>query len=320
MKNSFIGLVFLFLTSCSSVQGSMSSIDNSHFIALSEQGIELNFLSASVKEVRKTSLSNPYYTHSIIYKVRITNTSESTQTIGNKDIAKVYAYKNETKINPITSSIFFPSTYQENLIRSNNDFLGSNESVIVNLDIPLTKDEPFQEFGSYFIKIQSTSVFLYNESEFFKVNITSDFKVNKLTTFSILFFSEDNQKVSILKYESNEVIQLPELTRTGHRFLGWYTDSNFINKFTTNLMPNNDLILYAGWEVKTYRITFEENGGTTVNDLNIEFGKIINLPTSYKSGYTLKGWYTTSNLITEFKLSVMPDRNFTLYARWMTSN
>jgi hypothetical protein len=96
--DGFFAFDFLFISS-------MSSIDNSHFIAMSEQGIELNFLSARVKEVRKTSLSGPYYTQSIVYKVRLTNRSSSTQKIGNKDIAKVYAYKNEIRINPVPTSI-----------------------------------------------------------------------------------------------------------------------------------------------------------------------------------------------------------------------
>ena len=58
-------------------------------------------------------------------------------------------------------------------------------------------------------------------------------------------------------------IALAEPAKTGYRFLGWYSDSGFSNKVTD--IPagsHGNVTLYAKWEIITYTITYQLNGGT----------------------------------------------------------
>ena len=102
-----------------------------------------------------------------------------------------------------------------------------------------------------------------------------------------------------------EEFDLPIPTRKGYSFKGWYQDSSLtgtsISKIPTGTRGNKNL--YAKWEIATYTITYELNGGTqganaiTSYTVNTE---TFNLPTPTKTGYKFKGW---SNATGEGKVS-----------------
>lgn len=46
-------------------------------------------------------------------------------------------------------------------------------------------------------------------------------------------------------------------TKEGYSFLGWYSDSDYDNEIESfPLTIERDLVLYAKWEINTYRLTF----------------------------------------------------------------
>lgn len=66
-----------------------------------------------------------------------------------------------------------------------------------------------------------------------------------------------------------------------------------------------------------YTISFEENGGSTVNDIERVGGGLIGaLPTPERKGYTFLGWFTDENLTAQFTGRLMPKNNTALYAKW----
>lgn len=85
---------------------------------------------------------------------------------------------------------------------------------------------------------------------------------------------------------------------------------------------------------KTYVLTFEENGGATVNDITATFNSNITLPnytsnlvtvdesTGTRTSYRFDGWFTTSNFKdgTQFTQTTMPRGDKTLYAKWTVVN
>jgi len=67
-------------------------------------------------------------------------------------------------------------------------------------------------------------------------------------------------------------------------------------------------------------ISFEENGGSEVDDITKVVGSIIgSLPSPTKEGYSFDGWYTDKDLTTAFVENRMPSENITLYAKWMVN-
>ena len=74
-------------------------------------------------------------------------------------------------------------------------------------------------------------------------------------------------------------------------------------------MPANDLTLTALWQVNSYTIFFDSDGGSACNALPFEYGQpLIGLPTSTRDGYTFDGWKDVP--------LTMPANDLTLTALW----
>ena len=69
---------------------------------------------------------------------------------------------------------------------------------------------------------------------------------------------------------------------------------------------------------KSYMISFEENEGTDVTDIEFDKnGKIEKLPVPSKEGFVFGGWYKDIDLLEKFSLNdPLPEGSFTLYAKW----
>ena len=65
-----------------------------------------------------------------------------------------------------------------------------------------------------------------------------------------------------------------------------------------------------------YKVTFNTNGGSSINDQNIESGKTISSVTTAKEGCTFAGWYTDSSLTKSFNVTTPITATTTLYAKW----
>lgn len=70
--------------------------------------------------------------------------------------------------------------------------------------------------------------------------------------------------------------------------------------------------------IELYTVTFDANGGTvgTENaETDIE-GKLAELPTPSRTGYTFKGWYTAATNGTEVTVDTVYTEDTTIYAQW----
>lgn len=106
-------------------------------------------------------------------------------------------------------------------------------------------------------------------------------------------------------------------TKTGYTFLGWEDSSgNPITNISTTATGNKTLT--ATWEVSTYTITYDLDGGT--NDLsnpsNYTYGiGVSSFANPTKTGYTFLEWVDESdNPITD--ISMTATGNKTLMAKW----
>lgn len=115
---------------------------------------------------------------------------------------------------------------------------------------------------------------------------------------------------------------LPTPTRTGYTFNGWYTAATGGSKITSTstVSITADQTLYAQWTAKTFKVTFNPNGGTTITSnktvtYDAEYGT---LPTPTRTGYTFDGWYTAASGGTEIlaTTTVAITAAQTLYAHW----
>ena len=138
-----------------------------------------------------------------------------------------------------------------------------------------------------------------------------------------------------VKYNDN----LPSIGTTkpiknGYTFLGWYDNtSGGTQYYNSSNIPvrkydkKTNITLYAVWNINTYTITFNLNGGSgTFQSKEVKYND--NLPSigttkPIKNGYTFLGWYdNTSGGTQYYNSSNIPVRkydkktNITLYAQW----
>ena len=117
--------------------------------------------------------------------------------------------------------------------------------------------------------------------------------------------------------EKGSAISLPNPTKEGYNFLGWYKGEV---KFEETSMPEKNITLVAKWEevvipVTKYTITLDVNGGNALstNTITGEAGTSISLPNPTKDGYKFLGWYKGD---VKFEETTMPEENITLVAKW----
>ena len=118
---------------------------------------------------------------------------------------------------------------------------------------------------------------------------------------------------------------LPDPTRTGYNFGGWYTDSGLNNLFDKTQSITTDLDLYAKWDqTVTVTVTLYLDGGTitgVTSPITLNYGSLLNnLSDPTKTDNTFKGWYTDSGFSTPFDDTEPITSNTNLYAKWQPDN
>ena len=118
----------------------------------------------------------------------------------------------------------------------------------------------------------------------------------------------------------------PVPTKEGHSLDGWYYDNNGTEtkwNFDTDTVKCT-MTLKAKWELSTYSVTLQTDGGTIVSGKEVTgftYGTGAVLPTAAditREGYRFDGWYADSSFsgspITE--ISATETGNKTFYAKW----
>lgn len=96
--------------------------------------------------------------------------------------------------------------------------------------------------------------------------------------YSIIFNTNGGKNIENIKCKSKKNIPaLPECTKAGYKFLGWFLDEALEKEFNLEKMPKNDLVLYAKWE----GISLEE----FTKDINF-FTKSANILQNLQNDYT----------------------------------
>ena len=131
----------------------------------------------------------------------------------------------------------------------------------------------------------------------------------------------------------SETFALPNNpTKTGHTFAGWYANAELTGEAVTQIEKGStgDKEYWAKWEVISYTITFDLEGGTggTTTELTVPFGAQlpdITIPT--KAGHLFLGYYNGDNGTgTQYYdasgkgIITMPANNLTLHAKWLNGS
>lgn len=116
---------------------------------------------------------------------------------------------------------------------------------------------------------------------------------------------------------------LPTPTKTGYEFEGWYTqisDGELVTSDTV-MTSTESVTIYAHWNVNTYTVGFDSNGGISVATVftvtyDSEYGETFPIPE--REGYEFDGWFDKANggnQVTSTSIVSIAD-DHSLYAHW----
>ena len=139
-------------------------------------------------------------------------------------------------------------------------------------------------------------------------NITEDTNVypEYVSTLITVTFNPNGGTVDETTRSVNKETAIGELptptAQAGKDFDAWYTELTGGTKVTSSYIVNNNITIYARYTDQTFTITFDTDGGTSVDNQTITYGNKVTKPTTNptKEGYTFDDWYTDNTYTTKF--------------------
>lgn len=112
-------------------------------------------------------------------------------------------------------------------------------------------------------------------------------------------------------YDPRGSITLPEdptPTREGFKFFGWYFNSSYTRPYNGEAITS-DTSLYAKFIRESYTVTFNTDGGETIEPITAEYGTALSeleFPVIEKPGHTFSGWECFDSTYTQ-SLGMLPE-------------
>ncbi len=133
----------------------------------------------------------------------------------------------------------------------------------------------------------------------------------KNSCIKVSFNTQTETKINAVEVKKDESIELPTVTRDGYDFIGWYLDDKLIDD---NYKYTKSVTLTAKWEAKSFTVSFETNGGTTVNSIKVKYNDKLVLPSApTKDGYIFLSWECNGK---EYKGGETITTDLILTAKW----
>jgi hypothetical protein len=97
----------------------------------------------------------------------------------------------------------------------------------------------------------------------------------------------------------------------------WYEDAGLTRPFNWGAPVMGNITLYARWTPIIVVLSFETNGGASLDDMRVAMANAATPPTPpERTGYRLTGWYKDAELTEEFDWALPVEESATLYAAW----
>lgn len=143
----------------------------------------------------------------------------------------------------------------------------------------------------------------------------------------------NNPNPDIYIYSEELKLTPPISEDPSYSFDGWYTDEFFTEK-TDSIERgiSGDVVLYAKWTAKQYKITYKLNENSQIKTEDIHnynpdtfeanTGVTLAAPITDDKSYEFAGWYTSPDFDKNAAIDSIPsntNRDITVYAKWETA-
>ena len=147
------------------------------------------------------------------------------------------------------------------------------------------------------------------------LTLFAKFTVNQYT---ISFDEAGGTNVTSITQDFGTTVTKPmDPTKVGHTFQGWLLDGQ---AFVFTTMPVNGANLVASWQVNSYQVSLNVNGGDslTTSSFNVDYDASLSLVTPTRTGYQFDGWSDGTQIWTSG--DDMPANALSLTAQWSLMN
>ena len=174
------------------------------------------------------------------------------------------------------------------------------------------------KFVGWYLNSEKTTAYDFENSIKSDITLYAKWEALPPDTFVVTFDSDGGTYVESQTIESGSKVTKPnEPTKTGYNFVGWYVDSNKTMKYNFESAVTSNIKLYAKWNVNSYTVSFDTDGGSAISSQTVESGSKVTKPADpTKDGYKFAGWYLNSGKTTAYDFESAVTNDITLYAKW----
>ena len=140
-------------------------------------------------------------------------------------------------------------------------------------------------------------------------------------TFAMNDGSGDNFRIVPITYRGYASSPSPNPTRTGYDFVNWCTTATGGTAFnfgSSQIIQH--ITIYANWQIQSYTVSFDTDGGSSVSSQTITYGGHVAQPSTNptKNGNRFGGWYKDSacTIAFDFANDTITEPT-TIYAKWL---
>ena len=150
------------------------------------------------------------------------------------------------------------------------------------------------------------------------VSLTSALMVGCDKTVAFTFNTNGGNSIATVEINKGEEYTLPQPTKEGYKFEGWYLNSDFSGNAVTKYASEEDATFYAKWE-QLYLLTLNTDGGTlSTQSMYLEQGanvyEAVKDLVPQKGGLTFGAWFDGNSELSKSKK--MPQAALTLTAKY----
>ncbi|GAS83707.1 InlB B-repeat-containing protein [Paenibacillus amylolyticus] len=178
-----------------------------------------------------------------------------------------------------------------------------------------TSDTEGQVFAGWFADSQLTVKFDFSQPIESDVTLYAKWAVQ---VQQITFDTDEGTTIAPQTVAYGDLLSRPtDPERTGYAFAGWFTDSGQPFDFAATTVVA-DMTLYAKWNIAVRTVTFNTDGGTTIQAIEVNNGEMLSRPSDpVRTGYTFTGWYSdiARSQLFDFAIATV-NADMTLYAGW----
>ncbi len=139
-----------------------------------------------------------------------------------------------------------------------------------------------------------------------------------INSYTVSFDSNGGSSVAAQSATYNTAASKPaDPSKTGFTFAGWFTDKDGKNAYDFSSKVTGDITLYAKWNINSYTVSFDSNGGSSVATQSATYNTAASKPADpSKTGFTFAGWFTDKDGKNAYDFSSKVTGAITLYAKW----